>query len=81
MIKLLRENATENITQSDGCLVVVATRPIYPGGEILGCYTQPRWAKDHNPSAIQCESQKTSTKTSISCSSKSLDATKSLMMA
>ena len=23
---------------------MVATRPIYPGGEILGCYTQPRWA-------------------------------------
>ena len=44
MVKLLRENATGNITQSDGCLVVVATRPIYPGGEILGCYTQPRWA-------------------------------------
>ena len=30
--------------QADGRLVVVATRPIYPGGEILGCYTHPRWA-------------------------------------
>ena len=24
-------------------MLVVATRPIYPGAEILGCYTQPRW--------------------------------------
>ena len=30
--------------QGDGRLVVVATRPIYPGGEVLGCYTHPGWA-------------------------------------
>ena len=31
------------IFQEDGCMIIVATRPIYPGAEILGCYTQPRW--------------------------------------
>ena len=46
VIRLLNYNNERNNlnNQSDGCLVVVATRPIYPGGEILGCYTQPRWA-------------------------------------
>jgi len=34
---------TRHYSRSNGSLVVVATRPIYPGGEILGCYTQPRW--------------------------------------
>ena len=34
----------KRLLQADGRLVVVATRPIYPGGEILGCYTHPRWA-------------------------------------
>lgn len=34
---------TRHYTATSGAMVVVATRPIYPGGEILACYTQPRW--------------------------------------
>jgi len=34
---------TRHFSTPSGSLVVVATRPIYPGGEILSCYTQPRW--------------------------------------
>ena len=34
---------TRHYFKPDGRIVVVATRPIYPGAEILACYTQPRW--------------------------------------
>jgi len=34
---------TRHYFKTDGSMVVVATRPIYPGGELLTCYTSPRW--------------------------------------
>merc|ERR1719336_418385 len=34
---------TRHFFKEDGRMIIVATRPIYPGAEILGCYTQPSW--------------------------------------